>query len=71
MAHQIKFFKTVENELSSMEADINSWLKQSNAKVVQVVGNIAPQTLGREAGGTGDRRYAPSDVMVAIVYEAG
>lgn len=70
MAQQIKFFKSVESELPGMEADINAWLKQSNAKVVQIFGNIAPQTIAKDSGGfsSGERRYAPSDVMIAVVY---
>jgi hypothetical protein len=64
---QIKLFKSVETELSGLESDINGWLKSSGGKIVNIFGNIAPQTRGE--GGGGDRRFTPSDVFVAIVYE--
>lgn len=71
--HQVKIFKGVENEVSQLEADINSWLKSSGARVVNITGNIAPQTGG--AGGSssaatlGQGPHAPSDVLVVVLYE--
>jgi hypothetical protein len=52
-------------------------LKTSKAKVVNVFGNIAPQSMleksdrGRLAGteAASGRRFAPSDVMLVVVYE--
>ncbi|MCA9291217.1 MAG: hypothetical protein KDA25_08810 [Phycisphaerales bacterium] len=67
--HQVKLFKGVENEIHGLEAEINAWLKESGAKVVQMLGNIAPQTPGREQGGS-TSRFAPSDLFLAVVYEA-
>ena len=64
---QIKLFKSVETELAALETDVNAWLKTSGGKVINIFGNIAPQTRG-EAGG-GDRRFSPSDIFLAIVYE--
>jgi hypothetical protein len=75
---QIKIFKGVEHELANMERDINAWLKSSKAKVTQVFGNIAPQTLqsigtqpqllGAERGAA--KSFGASDILVVMVYEA-
>lgn len=65
---QVKLFKSTERDLTSLERSINEWLVESNAKVVQMFGNIAPQSLGEEVDvrkGT----FAPSDLFIAILYE--
>ncbi|MFH5803295.1 hypothetical protein [Alienimonas sp. DA493] len=68
---QIKFFKATEADLSALEAEMNDWLRDSGAKVVQVFGNIAPQTVVPEDGSHGLTKsaFAPSDVLMAVVYE--
>lgn len=68
--HQIRLFKGVETEIRDMEKEINSWLKESKARIVQMSANIAPQT--NEPAPTGvakSRQYAPSDLFVALVYD--
>jgi hypothetical protein len=40
----VKMFKTIESELWSMESEINKWVEDTGATIVQVTGNIAPQT---------------------------
>ncbi len=67
--HQIKLFKGVENEISQLETDINAWLAETGVNVVEMSGNISPQTPGREAGSS--TRFAPSDILVAIHYTTG
>jgi hypothetical protein len=67
--HQIKLFKGIETELSSLEREINAWLKESGASVVSVMGNIAPQTP-HAAHGPGVRTFTASDVFVAVLYQA-
>lgn len=62
---QIKIFKSIESELWNLEDEINSWIKESGAKVLSVTGNIAPQTGGPVMGGT----FSASDVLVIITYE--
>ena len=75
--HQIKIFKGLENDVASIEKDVNTWLKSSGAKVINIFGNIAPQTprsdpdhalLGaeRHAG----KSFHASDVLIVVVYEA-
>ena len=41
---QIKIFKGIENDLSTLEADINAWLVESDVDVINIFGNIAPQS---------------------------
>ena len=75
---QIKIFKGVEHELANLERDINAWLKSSKAKVLNMFGNIAPQTLqsigttpqllGAERGAA--KSFGASDVMIVVLYEA-
>ncbi len=69
--HQIKLFVDIESNVESLEDRINQWLKESGAKVVNVFGNIAPQTVTKDQSGTslGERRFSSSDMFVAIVYE--
>ncbi|MCO6455808.1 MAG: hypothetical protein J5I93_10975 [Pirellulaceae bacterium] len=63
---QVKIFKSIESELWSMENEINTWIKESGAKVISVTGNIAPQSGGASAmGGT----FSASDVLVIVTYE--
>jgi hypothetical protein len=74
--HQVRIFTGIEGETARLAKDINDWLKQSNVKVVNVFGNIAPQSalekpettklFGAESS---PRRFAPSDVMIVVVYE--
>ena len=66
---QIKIFKSIESDVSDLERDINAWLKASGARVVNVFGNIAPQTIVQATGGTGGRTFAASDLFMAVVYE--
>lgn len=67
---QIKLFVGPESEVGSMEENVNAWLREHDVEIVQVFGNIAPQTpayLATKVEQTG-RRFHPSDVFLAIVY---
>jgi len=68
---QIKFFKATEADLSTLEAEMNEWLRESDATVVQIFGNIAPQTVAPDESSRGLTKsaFAPSDVLMAVVYE--
>lgn len=68
--HQIKLFVDIESNVAAMEGRVNDWLRESNANVVKVFGNIAPQTVTPDAKGSGvaGRKFSSSDVFVAIVY---
>ena len=74
---QIKIFKGVESDLADLESRVNAWLKQSGARVLNMFGNIAPQSYssaaqhGHGGGSVGlGKSFAPSDVLVVIVHEA-
>jgi hypothetical protein len=62
---QIKLFKGIEAEVSVLEREVNSWIRENRVQVVRISGNIAPQSVGP----TTKDRYAPSDVMIMVEYE--
>jgi hypothetical protein len=67
---QVKLFKSVENQVDSLEKEINDWLSRSGAKVISISGNIAPQSAKPNGGGgLGKTSFAPSDVLVIVLYE--
>ncbi len=68
---QIKVFKSIESDVSDLERDINAWLKESGARVVNIFGNIAPQTITDADKAKGTRGFSPSDVLVCVLYETG
>ena len=65
---QIKIFKGIESELGELENRVNSWIKQSSARVVQVFGNIAPQSETHASHGL-SKAYTPSDILLVVVFE--
>lgn len=68
--HQVKLFKGLESGIAELEAEVNEWLTSSGARVVNVIGNMSPQS--GTADGQDDklgRSYTPSDVFMVIVYE--
>ena len=68
---QVKIFKGIENGLSELESEINSWIVESQAEVLQIVGNIAPQTASPKGTATGltQSDFPPSDVIVFVLYK--
>lgn len=72
---QIKIFKSLESDLAGLEREVNQWLAETKARVVSVFGNIAPQTPPAASAETPTGTYitkspyAPSDVMIVILYE--
>lgn len=69
--HQIKIFKGTESELASLESDVNSWLAEQGGRIVQMFGNIAPQstTLGGKPVGLSKGDFIPSDVLLVVAYD--
>lgn len=61
---QVKIFKSIENELWNMEKEINTWAQETGANIIQVTGNIAPQTSSSTSHG-----FSSSDVLVIVLYE--
>lgn len=68
---QIKIFKGIESHLDGLEKEINQWLVENHVKVLNIFGNMAPQSPNMEDRGGGLTRsaYAPSDVLMVVVYE--
>ncbi len=62
---KVKIFKSVEDELSRLESEINTWVESSKASIISVTGNIAPQSNAGPAEGS----FSSSDVLIIVVYE--
>ena len=63
---QVKIFKSVETELGNLETEINEWISETGARVLNITGNIAAQSAS--AGGLGDT-FSASDVLLFVLYE--
>ena len=62
---QIKIFESLETEISSLESEINEWLRETGAQVISMTGNIAPQSVTSHPRA----KPAPSDVLLVVLYE--
>jgi hypothetical protein len=68
--HQVKIFKTIEPEVEALEKQINAWIRDNKVRVINVVGNIAPQSGAADPKAvTTSRGFAPSDVLVIVLYD--
>ena len=69
--HQIKIFKGLESDITFMEKQVNSWLFETQVRVVQMFGNISPQTapVDTELTTISKGSFPPSDVFLVVVYE--
>ena len=68
---QIKIFKALEVEMDVLEQKVNQWIAAAGGKikVLQISGNIAPQSDAPGGkGGLGAAGNA-SDVLLVILYE--
>lgn len=63
---QVKIFKSIESELNALEEEINEWIAENNAKVINITGNIAAQSTS--SGSLGDS-FSGSDVLLFVLYE--
>ena len=68
---QIRIFKALEGETAQLEKQVNAWLVESGARVLQVTGNIAPQgwSMDPKSGSISASPYAASDVLLIVLYE--
>lgn len=71
---QVKLFMGLEGDTEELTKEINNWIRDSSAKVIQISGNIAPQSMhaveqghSLPAVGTLGGR-PPSDILVIILY---
>jgi hypothetical protein len=67
---QIKIFKGIENDLSTLERDVNAWLAETGADVIQIFGNIAPQSgaAAYKADSISHTEFPPSDILLVVHY---
>lgn len=67
---QIKIFKGIENDLSALEGSVNAWLAEADAEVINIFGNIAPQSgaAARKSDSLSHTEYPPSDVLLVVHY---
>jgi len=68
---QIKIFVGIESEKTALCTEVNDWIASNAIKVVDVKGNIAPQTLAKENTSISNsgRSFKPSDLFVMVIYE--
>jgi hypothetical protein len=68
--HQIKIFKNLEFELEALEQSVNQWLAENPVKVINIFGNISPQSPKPTGESMINRTaHSPSDIMIVVVYE--
>lgn len=60
----VKIFKNVENNLWTLEEEINKWIEETGASVISVTGNIAPQTDDPHG-----QAFSASDILLVVLYE--
>ena len=63
---QIKTFKGLEHEHELLEEAVNSWIRENNARVLDVKLVLAPQS---KVPNNVLRQGTSSDVMVLVTYE--
>lgn len=68
--YQVKIFKGLESNLPGLEKEMNAWLAETNARVTQIFGNLAPLSGERNEGNSlAAYPYVASDVMLVVLYE--
>ena len=69
--NRIKLFRGLENDLPGLEKQVNDWLAESGARVVQMVGNLAPQEdqTRPDDSGVAHSLYHPANVLLVLLYE--
>ena len=69
--HQIKIFKGLEDDASTIEHDVNEWLEKDKVKVLQIFGNVATQALAAEvvSNTLSKTAHPPSDILLVVLYE--
>ena len=62
---QVKIFKSVDTELGDLEGQINSWIAETNSRIISIHGNISPQAGKHGLQGS----FSAADVFVIVLYE--
>lgn len=65
---KLKLFVGIETDLPGLEAKVNGWIAESAVDVLNIFGNISPQTSARDAAPGHGRQFNPSDILIAVVY---
>jgi len=68
---KIKIFKGLESDTEGLEQEVNSWIETSGAQVLQITGNIAPQSQSakRSSDALLHGAHTASDVLLVIAYD--
>ena len=66
----VKMFTGLEGHSEELSSEINDWIRESGVNVVQIAGNISPQSTasGPTVEGLPSGR-PPSDLFVIVLYE--
>ncbi|WP_417848140.1 hypothetical protein [Thalassoglobus sp.] len=62
---QMKLFKGVEMEISTLETEVNEWIQENGIDVISISGNITPQSYSSR----GQERMSGSDILIIVEYE--
>jgi hypothetical protein len=65
---QLKIFTALESDTAMLERTVNHWMATANVRVLQISGNIAPQTETGRPGGLSSAGSS-SDVVLFVLYE--
>lgn len=68
--HQVKIFKGLESDLAGLERQINGWMASEGVRVINIIGNVAPQSPPPEkAGSINLSPFPPSDILIIVHYD--
>ncbi len=69
--HQIKIFKGLETDLTGVEQQVNAWLAQNSVKVINIFGNMSPQSCPTDDKNAMIAKgvFVPSDIVLIVHYE--
>ncbi len=71
---QVKIFTGLEGATEELCGEINNWIRETGAKILQISGNIAPQSIGSSGTAPGLQGAGamagrlPSDILVIVLY---
>lgn len=67
---QIKIFMALETDAPKLESQVNEWLRANpKARILQISGNVAPQTETKYTGGGLSGGGGASDLLLILLYE--
>lgn len=63
---QVKFFQSVDTELTEMEKQINRWIRKTGVRVLSISGNLAASP---KSGSGPMSSFSASQVLIIVHYE--